>query len=103
MGLLFWRDNKELELFADKLAAEFRGVIPPGMPESQFDKKTRMRVSRAAENMTGKARDYRSHNRMGIYKKARIAQYFGNNLAQMEIHDDIVQRMRQQLLMALAG
>lgn len=103
MGLLFWRDNAKLDLFANEMASEFEAVIASATAESRLDRKTGNRMAKATENMLARARDYRGNNKLGVYKKARIAHRFGNKLTQMGLDDNIVQDIRQQLLMALAG
>lgn len=81
---LFGLSGKEVDKFAKELAQELAKQYPPAMenPTSSGDTTTspallsEKRLTRILEDLYRKGEDFKAQHKLGVYKKARLANTF---------------------------
>ncbi len=69
--------SKEVDEFAKDLAHGIAKRYPPGMDKGSAERKiSQKRLTAILEETFGKASSFRSENKLGVYKKARLSNTF---------------------------
>lgn len=104
MWLLNLTSNKVVDAFAKELVLDFTRQCPlgqkPVMKGGAFEKK----VDQVLSNLFSRAKDFRKENRLGVFKRARLAKIFQDELTAAGYPVDVVNKITTALVAtALSG
>jgi len=97
-GLL---DTKDLEEFATGLAIDLGRRFPPAS-EARTDPGVTHQIKVILEGLTARAVRYHEQNKLGVYKKAKLANVFKWKLTELGYSDEFVERATKQIVTRLA-
>ena len=97
-GLL---DTKDLEEFATGLAIDLGRRFPPAS-EARTDPGVAHQIKVILEGLTARAVRYHEQNKLGVYKKAKLANVFKWKLTELGYSDEFVERATKQIVTRLA-
>jgi len=102
MALLKTFDTRELEEFAAGLAADMGRRFPPES-EKRTDPGAEQQFKVILEGLTARALRYHEQHKLGVYKKAKLANVFRWKLADLGYSDAFVERATKQIVTRLAA
>ena len=91
MGLLDKLVGKDVDEFAKKLADMVAKRYPPTLDQSKEKRVSANRITKVLEDVLEEAARYREQNRLGVYKKARLANSFKWQLTELGYTDKFVE------------
>jgi ATP-dependent protease HslVU (ClpYQ) ATPase subunit len=91
MGLLDKLVGKDVDEFAKKLADMVAKRYPPSLDQSTEKRVSANRITKVLEDVLEQAADYGKKNRLGVYKKARLANSFKWQLAELGYSEKFVE------------
>ena len=101
MAILKVFDTKELEEFATALAVDLGRRFPPAS-EARTDPGVEHQIKVILEGLTVRAVRYHEQNKLGVYKKAKLANVFKWKLTELGYSDAFVERATKQVVTRLA-
>ena len=101
MAILKALDTQELEAFAADLAMDLGRRFPPAS-EARTDPGVEHQIKVILEGLTMRAVRYHERNKLGVYKKAKLANVFKWKLTELGYTDNFVNRATKQLATRLA-
>lgn len=101
MGMLSLFDTKEIEAFAAALANDLGRRFPPSS-ESRTDKGAANQIKVILEGLGMRAARYRNEHKLGLYKKAKLANVFKWRLTELGYSDQFVQMATKEIATRLA-
>src|SRR6266700_1068175 len=101
MAILKAFDTRELEEFATTLAVDFGRRFPPAS-EARTDPGVDHQVKVILEGLTLRAIRYHEQHKLGVYKKAKLANVFKWKLTEQGYSDAFVERATKQIVTRLA-
>jgi len=101
MAMLAFLDTKELEEFATALAADLGRRFPPSS-EARTDTGAQHQIKVIMEGLGARAVRYRDQHKIGLYKKAKLANVFKWKLTELGYSDAFVQRATKEIATRLA-
>ena len=94
-------NTQELEEFAAALAADFSRRFPPAS-EARTDPGARHQLKVILEGLGARAVRYHQQHKLGIYRKAKLANVFKWKLKDSGYSDEFVERVTKDLVTRLA-
>lgn len=91
MGLLDKLVGKDVDEFAKQLADMVAKRYPPSLDQSKEKRVSANRITKVLEDVLEQAADYGKKNRLGVYKKARLANSFKWQLAELGYSEKFVE------------
>lgn len=76
MGLFNLKSGSEMNKFAKELASDLANRYPPELESNPQSKISANKVGSILESVLNKVTDYKKHNKLGIYKKAKLGNAF---------------------------
>lgn len=101
MALLGFMDTKDLEEFATALATDLGRRFPPAS-EARTDKGAEQQIKVIMAGLGARAVRYRDQHKLGLYKKAKLANVFKWRLAELGYSDAFVQMATKEIATRLA-
>jgi hypothetical protein len=101
MAILNMFDTKELEEFATTLALDLGRRFPPAS-EARTDAGVEHQVKVILEGLTVRAVRFHELHKLGVYKKAKLANVFKWKLAELGYSEAFIDRATKQLVTRLA-
>jgi len=101
MAILKVFDTKELEEFAKALASDLGRRFPPAS-EARTDPGVDHQIKVIMEGLTARAVRFHEQHKLGVYKKAKLANVFKWKLAELGYSEDFVERATKQIVTRLA-
>ncbi|HQR12527.1 MAG TPA: hypothetical protein PLW68_14475 [Casimicrobiaceae bacterium] len=101
MAILNIFDTKELEEFATTLALDLGRRFPPAS-EARTDAGVEHQVKVILEGLTVRAVRFHELHKLGVYKKAKLANVFKWKLAELGYSEAFIDRATKQLVTRLA-
>jgi hypothetical protein len=101
MAMLAFLDTKDLEVFATALANDLGRRFPPAS-ESRTDKGATNQIKVILEGLGARAVRYRNEHKLGLYKKAKLANVFKWRLAELGYSEGFVQMATKEIATRLA-
>ena len=101
MAILKMFDTRELEEFATALAVDLGRRFPPAS-EARTDPGVEHQVKVILEGLTARAVRFHEQNKLGIYKKAKLANVFKWKLTDLGYSSAFVERATKQVVTRLA-
>lgn len=102
MAILKAFDTKELEEFATGLAADLGRRFPPAS-EARTDPGAANQLKVILDGLTVRAVRYHEQHKLGVYKKAKLANVFRWKLTELGFSDAFVERATKQVVTNLAA
>lgn len=102
MALLKFLDTSELEEFATGLAGDLGRRFPP-TSEARTDPGAKHQIKVILEGLAARAVRYHQEHKLGIYKKAKLANVFKWKLSELGYSADFVDRATKELATRLAS
>jgi hypothetical protein len=101
MALLGLFDTKEIEEFAKALADDFGRRFPPAS-EARTDKGATRQVEVIVDGLSARAIRFREDRKLGLYKKAKLANVFRWRLTELGYSKPFVERISKAVATRLA-
>ena len=101
MAILKAFDTKELEEFATSLATDLGRRFPPAS-EARTDPGVQHQIKVILEGLTVRAVRYHELHKLGVYKKAKLANVFKWKLSELGYSEAFVERATKQVVTRLA-
>jgi len=101
MAILKVFDTKELEEFATTLANDLGRRFPPAS-EARTDTGVEHQIKVILEGLTARAVRYHEQHKLGVYKKAKLANVFKWKLTELGYSEAFVERATKQIVTRLA-
>jgi hypothetical protein len=101
MAILGLLNTKDLEEFATALATDLGRRFPPSS-EARTDPGVQHQVKVILEGLTARAVRYHEQHKLGVYRKAKLANVFKWKLTELGYSDDFVERATKQVVTRLA-
>ena len=102
MAILKAFDTRELEEFASGLAADLGRRFPPES-EKRTDTGVEHQIKVILEGLTARAMRYHEQHKLGVYKKAKLANVFRWKLKDLGYSDAFIERATKQIVTRLAA
>lgn len=94
-------DTKEIEEFAKSLADDFGRRFPPAS-EARTDKGAPRQVEIIVEGLSARAIRFREDRKLGLYRKAKLANVFRWRLTELGYSKPFVERITKAVATRLA-
>ena len=94
-------DTQELEQFAVALAADFGRRFPPAS-EARTDPGAQRQMKIILDGLAARAVRYRTQHKLGLYKKAKLANVFKWKLKELGYSPEFVDRATKEIATRLA-
>jgi hypothetical protein len=101
MALLKFLDTRELEEFAVGLATDLARRFPPAS-EARTDPGAVHQIKVILEGLSARAVRYHDQHRLGVYKKAKLANVFKWRLKEFGYSPEFIERATKELVTRLA-
>lgn len=101
MALLDFMNTRELEEFATSLAADLGRRFPPSS-EKRTDSGATHQLKVIMDGLAARAVRYHEEHKLGIYKKAKLANVFKWKLSELGYSTDFVERATKEIATRLA-
>jgi hypothetical protein len=102
MAILGLLNTRELEGFATELAEDLGRRFPPAS-EARTDPGVNHQIKVIVEGLAARAVQYHDQHKLGVYKKAKLANVFKWKLTELGYSADFVDRATKELAMRLAS
>src|SRR5450631_4775861 len=102
MSILKFLDTTELEEFATGLAGDLGRRFPPAS-EARTDPGAKHQIKVIIEGLAARAVRYHDEHKLGIYKKAKLANVFKWKLSELGYSADFIDRATKELATRLAA
>lgn len=97
MKLYKFTSRRQVDTVASELAAEFSRLCPPTDKQSGRPVSDKA-IERALSQIYSRAKSFRKENRLGIFKRARLAKVFQEELTKRGYSADLVGRVTTALV-----
>ena len=101
MGLLGFLNTREIEEFANALANDLGRRFPPAS-EARTDTGATHQLKVIMEGLASRAVRYHEEHKLGVYRKAKLANVFKWKLAEIGYSKDFVERATKEIATRLA-
>jgi hypothetical protein len=102
MSILKFLDTTELEEFATGLAGDLGRRFPPAS-EARTDPGAKHQIKVIIEGLAARAVRYHDEHKLGIYKKAKLANVFKWKLSELGYSADFVDNATKEIATRLAA
>src|SRR4051812_8441947 len=101
MALLKIFDTREIEQFATMLADDLTRRFPPAS-EARTDPGAHHQIKVILQGLAARAVRFHQQNKLGVYKKAKLANSFKWRLAEAGYSKEFVERATKEIVTTLA-
>jgi hypothetical protein len=101
MAILGFFDTRELEEFAVVLASDLARRFPPAS-EQRTDPGAVHQIKVILEGLAARAVRYHSQHKLGVYKKAKLANVFQWKLKELGYSQPFIERATKEIVTQLA-
>ena len=91
MGILDKLVGKDVDAFATKLAEMVSKRYPPTLDQAKEKRVSANRITKVLEDVLDEAADYGQKNRLGVFKKARLANAFKWQLKELGYSEKFIE------------
>jgi hypothetical protein len=100
MGLFGTISSKQIDEFAGSLVEELLRNAPAA-PDERQKKMSEKKMLSALDSVLRRAKEFTTQNKLGVYKKARLANTFKWEMQEKGFHSDFVEFATQGLVMLI--
>lgn len=101
MGLLKLFDTSRIDDFAKSLARDFSRVVPTDIDTEDSKKNPRI-LAQGLEQVYTRALQFKQENKLGVYRKAKLANVFKWELKELGYSDKLADDITKRLAVRLA-
>jgi len=101
MAMLRFLDTKELEKFADELAADLGRRFPPAS-EARTDPGARHQIKVILDGLATRALLFHEQNKLGVYRKAKLGNVFRWKLQELGYSAEFAEQATKEIVTRLA-
>ncbi len=106
MGLLFWKDNRKIDAFAQAIADDLFSYVQPDVARQHVlgggdNKRSKKQVAKVDQKFTDIVRQierFTESNSLGVYGKARLLKKFNERLEELGYSTDVVTKITESFL-----
>jgi hypothetical protein len=105
MGLLFWKNDRKIDAFANALANDLYSFVRPEMARDHFQgrlrdsKKKQHKVEQRLSGMIYEMKKFIDANSLGIYGKARLQKQFSDRLTELGYDASVTRQLVETILL----
>jgi len=105
MGLIFWKDNRKIDAFAQAIADDLYSYVQPDVARqhvtgsSELQKKKKARVQQKFTDIVRQIERFSESNSLGVYGQARLHKQFGERLEELGYEPEIVHKITENFLL----
>lgn len=105
MGLLFWKNNKQIDAFAHAVADDLFSYVQPDLARQYvlgsgtMPKKQMSKTEQKFNDTVLQIKRFSEANSLGIYGKARLQQKFDERLEELGYPADVVNKIAENILL----
>lgn len=102
MGLLSSVSSKEVDQFAKALASDLAKRYPPALDKGGARRLSQKRLTNILEETFNKAVAFKNHNKLGVYKKARLGNTFRWELQDLGYSEKFIETATEGLVVYIS-
>ncbi len=102
MGLFGSVSGKDVDQFAKTLAQDLAKRYPPALDKGGERKISQKRLTNILEDTFTRAIEFKRHNKLGVYKKARLGNTFRWELQEMGFSEKFVETATEGLVVYMS-
>ena len=107
MGLLFWKDNRKIDAFAQAIADDLFSYVQPDVARQhvlggggdQLSKKKAAKVKQKFTDIVRQIERFEDSSSLGVYGKARLHKKFNERLEELGYPTELVNKLTEDLLL----
>jgi len=105
MRLLFWKNNKAIDAFAQAVADDLFSYVQPDIARQHvtgrgdMPKKKKAKIEQKFTDIRLQIKRFADDNSLGIYGKARLQKQFNDRLQELGYHVDVVNKIAESFLL----
>lgn len=107
MGLLFWKNNRQLDAVARSLADDLFSYVRPDVARAYVsgsamvgkNRKQARKVDQKFTDIFLQIKRYGEANSLGVYGKARLQKKFNERLEELGYEPDVVMKIAEYILL----
>ena len=105
MGLLFWKNNKAIDAFAQAVADDLFSYVQPDVARQHvrgrgdISKKKKAQIDQKFTDIRLQMKRFAESKSLGIYGKARLQKQFNDRLEELGYHVDVVNTITESFLL----
>lgn len=105
MGLFFWKNNKEIDAFAQAVADDLFSFVQPDIARQHIagrgdmSKKKKAKIEQKFTDIRLQIKRFSDSNSLGVYGKARLQKQFNDRLQELGYHIDVVNKITESFLL----
>jgi len=105
MGLLFWKDNKEIDALARAVADDLFSYVQPDIARhhilgtGKLKKKQAPKVAQKFTDVFLQLKRFGESKSLGVYGKARLQKTFNDRLEELGYDADVVHKIAESMLL----
>jgi hypothetical protein len=105
MGLLFWKNNKAIDAFAQAVADDLYSYVQPNIARQHvsgrgdMSKKKKAKIEQKFTDIRLQIKRFADSRSLGIYGKARLQKQFNERLQELGYHIDVVNKITENFLL----
>jgi hypothetical protein len=105
MGLLFWKNNKAIDAFAQAVADDLFSFVQPDVARrhvqgrGDISKKKKAKIEQKFTDIRLQIKRFAESQSLGIYGKARLQKQFNDRLEELGYHVDVVNKITESFLL----
>lgn len=108
MTLLFWKNNRKIDAFAQAVADDLFSYVQPDVARQyilgagEIPKKKHAKVQQKFSDILLQMKRFSEANSLGVYGKARLQKRFNDRLEELGYATDVVNRIAESFLLRSA-
>lgn len=105
MGLLFWKNNKAIDAFAQAVADDLFSYVQPDIAfqhvkgRGDESKKKKAKIEQKFTDIRLQLKRFSESQSLGVYGKARLQKQFNDRLQELGYHIDVVNTITESFLL----
>lgn len=105
MGLLFWKNNKAIDNFAQAVADDLFSYVQPDLARQHvrgrgdMPKKKKAAIEQKFTDIRLQLKRFSDAQSLGIYGKARLQKQFNDRLEELGYHIDVINSITEDFLL----
>ena len=105
MGLLFWKNNKAIDAFAQAVADDLFSYVQPDVARQHvkgrgdLSAKKKAKLDQKFTDIRLQMKRFAESESLGIYGKARLQKQFNDRLQELGYHVDVVNEITESFLL----